>query len=104
MTTTIGTPVTILGKFQKQPAEVLDYDVDYTEWFSNRVDTPAIVDPFEIAAETGITVVGSSITGNIVKVILAGGTALTKYKITVRLTTTAGLIKEADFTVTVKEI
>lgn len=110
MTTTVGTPVQILGKFQKQPAEILDYDVDYTEWFSNRVDTPAVVSPVAIVSEPGITVVGSSITGMVVKVILSGGTAApvgatpSKYKITVRLTTTAGLVKEADFTVTVKEI
>jgi hypothetical protein len=101
MTTTIGTAVAILGKFQKQPSEILDYDVDYTDWFSNRVDTPA---SFTTVLETGITLAGSSRTGNVVKLILSGGTAGTKYKATVRLTTTAGLVKEADFTVTVKEI
>ena len=99
--TTIGTPVTILGKFQKQPAEILDYDVDYTEWFSNRLDTPA---SFVLTNDPGITVVGSSRNGNVVKAILSGGLAGEKYKITVRLTTTAGLVKEADFTVTVKEV
>ena len=26
--------VAVLGKFEKQPAEILDYDVDYTDWFS----------------------------------------------------------------------
>lgn len=102
--TIIGTPVAIVGKFQKQPSEILDYDVDYTDWFSNRIDTPASVNPVAIVAEAGITVVGSSITGDIVKVILSGGTSGTKYKITVRLTTASGLLKEADFTVTVKEI
>ena len=101
MTTTVGTPVSILGKFQKQPNEILDYDVDYSDWFSNRDDTPA---SFAIVAEPGITVVGSSRTGNVVKVVLSEGVALTKYKITVRLTTSAGLMKEADFTVTVKEV
>lgn len=108
--TTIGTPVQILGKFQKQSAEILDYDVDFTEWFSNRVDTPAVVSPLSIVAEAGITVVGSSLTGMVAKVILSGGTAAatgappSKYKITVRLTTTSGLVKEADFVVTVKDI
>ncbi len=36
--------------------------------------------------------------------VMEGGTAGTKYKITVKLTTTAGLVKEVDFTVLVKEI
>jgi hypothetical protein len=99
--TIIGTPVAILGKFQKQTDEVLDYDVDYTDWFSNRVDTPA---SFTAAVETGITMVGSSRNGNVVKVILSGGTNGTKYKVTVKLTTSDALVKEADFTVTVKDI
>lgn len=101
---TASTRVAILGRFQKQPDEILDYDVDYTEWFSNRADAPATVDPIAVTAEAGITVVGSSITGNVVKVILSGGVAGTKYKVTVRLTTTAGLVKEADFTVLVKAV
>lgn len=92
---------TILGKFSKQPAEVLDYDVDFTDWFSNRTDTPA---SFVVVVEPGITVFSSSRTGNIVKVVLSGGTSGGKYKVTVRLTTVLGLVKEADFQVTVKEI
>lgn len=91
----------ILGKFSKQPSEILDYDVDYTDWFKGRTDTPA---SFVVSAEPGITIVGSARTGNIIKVILSGGTSGTKYKITVRLTTAAGLVKEADFTVAVKEV
>ena len=35
---------------------------------------------------------------------LGGGTAGTKYKITVRLTTTSGLVKESDFELKVKEV
>lgn len=92
---------TILGKFIKQPAEVLDYDVDFTDWFSNRTDTPST---FEVTAEAGITVVGSSISGNIVKVVLSGGASGTRYKTTVRLTTALSLVKEADFQVLVKEV
>lgn len=92
----------ILGKFTKQPAEILDYDVDFTDWFSNRTDAPV---SFVVVAETGITVLSSTRVGNVVKVILSGGTNGTKYKITVRVTTTPGsLVKEADFTVTVKEV
>lgn len=92
---------TVLGKFTKQPNEILDYDVDYDDWFSNRTDTPS---SFAVTAEAGITVVDSSRSGNVVKVTLSGGTHLAKYKITVRLATAAGLVKEADFVVAVKEI
>lgn len=92
---------TILGKFAKQPSEVLDYDVDFSDWFSNRTDTPA---SYTVTVETGITKVADNRTGNVVKVILSGGTNGTKYKVTVLLTTSAGLVKEADFTVTVKAV
>lgn len=102
--TIVGAPVKIIGKFQKQPAEILDYDVDYTDWFSNRTDTPAAVTPISVTVETGITLVSSVLTGLIVKIILSGGTGGTKYKTTVRLTTAAGLVKEADFTVAVKAV
>lgn len=91
----------ILGKFSKQSAEVLDYDVDFTDWFSNRTDTP---ESFTSTAETGITVVSSARSGNVIKTVLSGGTSGTKYKVTVRLTTSANLVKEADFTVTVKDV
>lgn len=91
----------VLGKFVKQPSEVLDYDVDFSDWFSNRSDTPST---FTVTAETGITVVSSSRIGNVVKIILSGGTSGTKYKVTVKLTTTNLLVKEADFIVAVKEV
>lgn len=91
----------ILGKFVKQPAEVLDYDVDFTDWFSNRTDTPG---SFIVTAEPGITVVSSTRIGFVVKIILSGGASGTKYKLTVRLTTSNSLVKEADFVVAVKEV
>lgn len=93
--------MSILGKFVKQPSEVLDYDIDFTDWFANRTDTPA---SFVVTADTGITILGSSRTGNVVKVILSGGTSGTKYKVTVKLTTVGLLVKEADFLVSVKEV
>jgi hypothetical protein len=102
--------VAVLGKFEKQPAEILDYDVDYTDWFSNRTDTPAAVAPVAVIVEAGITLVTFSLTDLVVKVIISGGTAAAagitpnKHKVTVRMTTTAGLVKEADFTITIKEV
>ena len=91
----------LLGKFIKQPGEVLDYDVDFSEWFSNRTDGPAT---HTSVAETGLTIVSSQLSGNVVKVICSGGTSGSSYKVTVRLTTTAGLVKEVDFQVKIKEV
>lgn len=101
MTTKIGPSTALLGKFFKQVSEILDYDVDFTDWFSKRSDTPA---SYVVVVEAGITKITDSRVGFIVKVLLSGGTNGTRYKITVRMTSTAGLVKEVDFTVTVKDI
>lgn len=93
--------LSVLGKFVKQPNETLDYDVDYSDWFATRSDTPLSV---ATTVTTGITHVSSTIVGETVKVILSGGTSGTDYQITVRLTTAGGLVKEADFIVKVREI
>ncbi len=62
---------TILGRKLKQSGETLDYDVSYEDWFENRSDAPA---SHTVTADTGITVVTSSLTGEIVRVVLSGGT------------------------------
>ena len=91
----------ILGRYVKQPDEVLDYDVDYTDWFSNRTDTPTSHD---VVAAAGITLVTSARTGKVVKSVLSGGVDGEQYKITTRLTTSTGMVKEADFIVKVKAV
>jgi hypothetical protein len=95
--------VAILGKFEKQSGEILDYDVDFTKWFAARGLTPDIL---TVVAEAGITVVASSRTGAVVKIVLSGGTSGTQYKVTVTLTSTSApsLKREADFMVKVKDI
>jgi hypothetical protein len=94
---------TIIGRYEKQTAEVLDYYVLFDEWFDNRADLPQ---SFTVIADAGITVAASSLTGTTVKIVLGGGVSGTKYKITVRLTTNAtpAIVKEADFTVRIKDI
>ena len=92
--------MSLLGKYVKQSAEALDYDVDYTDWFQGRVGTPAAVSAF---ADAGINIVSTAIIGYVVKVVLSGGVTGNTYKVTVRLATTDGLLKEIDFAVAVKD-
>jgi len=92
--------MSILGTHTKQPGERLDYDVDFSTWFSGRGDTPAT---HTTTVDSGITLISSIRTGNVIKVTLEGGTSGQKYKVTLRLTTSAGLVREADFYVRVKE-
>lgn len=93
--------MSLLGRYTKQPAEVLDYEIDYTDWMEGRADLPA---GHVVAAEPGITVVGSARDGNKVTVALSGGADGQSYKITVLLTTTSGMVREADFQVSVKAV
>lgn len=94
---------TILGRRIKQSGETLDYDVSFEDWFENRSDAPA---SHTAAAETGLTLVTSSMTGNVVRVVVSGGTNGETYKVTVVLTTNAAtpIIKEAEFTVRIKDV
>lgn len=91
----------LLGRFTKQSTEVLDYDVDFTEWFSNRDDEPTT---FAVVVQTGLTLETSMMNAAVVKVVLSGGTDGETYKVTVRMHTTASLVKEADFTVRIKDV
>lgn len=92
---------TLLGKFIKQPGETLDYEVDFTEWFSNRIDEPL---SHTVIVEPGLTLVGSTRVGADVKIVIAGGQAGGQYKVTVRMQTSEGLVKEADFQIRVREV
>jgi hypothetical protein len=95
--------MSILGTFNKQPAEVLDYDVDFTSWLGS--DT--IVSQTSTVSPSGaLTITQSSIMSGskVVKNVCSGGTHGTRYKVTVQITTATNLIKQAEFNVSVKEI
>ncbi len=103
--------VSILAKFEKQPAEVLDYDVSFGRWFANRIDeisthTFVITRLLALDTETppSLHATSTSVEGRVVKVVLAGGVAGEKYRVGCRITTTAGLTKEAEFDLRVREV
>ena len=95
----------LLGTFTKQPGEVLDFDIDYSEVLAGRTDV--IASQTTSVSPSGVTVVGTTRNaGNtLVKVTVAGGTASNSYKITVTSTSTASpaLIYEDEVTVLVEE-
>lgn len=88
-----------LGKFIKEPADVLDYDVDFSEWIPSS-DSIATATP---TADTGITLGLTTITGNTVKQWVSGGTDGATYKITLTVTTTGGRTKQVEFHIKVKD-
>ena len=91
----------ILGNFTKQPVDVLDYDIDYSQWLT----TGDNVESINVAVEpSGLTVDNTFVNDPRVKIYLSGGTDGTTYKITVTTTTADGRVKQDEFKLKVKEI
>lgn len=93
----------MLGMIQKQPADQLDYDIDYSRWLPDGDTITTVTTTVEPGEEDHLEVVSASISGTTVKVWLAGGQDGWTYKVTVVIATTGGRIKEADFKVRVRD-
>lgn len=100
----------ILGKFTKQPAETLDFDIDFSEFLSDgdslvTVGDPPVPSPLDVVVSPvgltlGLTIV---VGGSVIKQWVSGGTDGQKYKITLTATSNAGRVKQVEFIVRVKE-
>lgn len=92
--------MSILGSFVKQPAEYIDYDIDYSKW----LEASETISSQTTTATAGITV-SSSINGSgkITKTWVSGGLNGSTYKVTVMVTTSIGRIKESEFYIRSKE-
>jgi hypothetical protein len=90
-----------LEEFPKQPGDTITYRFDYRDWLTDMGDTAQSA---VVTAETGITVVSSSVASGYVNVKLSGGTDGESYVVTSALTTSGGHVKEAEITIKVKEI
>ena len=98
--------MTILAKFEKQPADVQDYNIDYNEWLAGLEDTapgPATSSNMTVTADAGIAVNRYTLVNGVATVWLAGGTDGQTYKVTVTVTTVGGRKKQAEIKVKVKE-
>lgn len=91
----------IIGLAQKQPAEYLDYNVDFTEWMpADDVIASATV---AVLPEGELTVDTISIATPIIKFWAAGGLTGKTYKLTIKITTEGGRIKEDELKIRVRE-
>ena len=100
----------IIGKFTKQPAEVLDYDIDFSEFLADgdtlvSVGDPAVPSPLNVVVTPAGLALGPTceLGGVGIKQWLSGGTAGTTYKVTVTATSNAGRIKQVEFVIRVKD-
>ena len=95
-----------LGNFTKQPVEIIDYDIDYSEWLSPVVDTVAsttaiVTSATEAAPMLEIDSIMESSTT--VKLWVSGGTGGVSYKVTVQMTTAGGRLDESELVFKVKD-
>lgn len=90
-----------IGSQLKQPVEVQDYDVDYSQWLTTGDNVQSATVTVEPA---GLTVGAIVINDPRVKVWLSGGMNGVTYKVTVTATTADGRVKQDEFKVKVKDI
>lgn len=96
----------ILAKYEKQPAEVKDYDIDYAEWLGPVGDTVAsttaiVTSVTEAVPTLEIDSIEESTTT--VKLWVSGGTGGVSYKVTVQMTTAGGRLDESELVFKVKD-
>ena len=86
----------ILKKFNPQPTDYQDYDIDFNTWLASFTPVDTISGTPTITVDSGITLASSSFAGGILKVWMTGGINGGSYKLTARATTTAGRIKTVE--------
>lgn len=96
----------ILDKYIKQPAEVKDYDIDFSEWLPTG-DTISTYEG-EVVCLTDeddeeLVIDSQSATSTTLKTWLSGGTDGQTYKVTVTVTTAGGRVDQSEFKVKVKD-
>jgi hypothetical protein len=96
----------ILAKYEKQPAEVKDYDIDYSDWLipaEDTIDTITTTVTSETQATPTLEVDYTQNTITVAKLWISGGTVGTQYKITVLMTSEGGRIDESELIFSIKD-
>jgi hypothetical protein len=91
----------IIGNITKQKAEVVDVDIDYTNWLQKN---DAVVKASVVSDITGIGISSVEVYNTYIRIWVSSGDNDTKYKLTVTATTDQGRVKEDEIIVKVKEI
>lgn len=92
----------LLGTFKKQPADKLDYAIDFS---GSLPEGDAISNATVTIDQAGLTQHGEALVNDrTVKVWFSAGTNGTTYKVTVTATSTQGRIKQNEFRIKVKDI
>lgn len=85
--------------FIKDPAAVLDYGFDWSEW----LDENETIEQSTWSVPEGLTLDDSNHTGTLAVAWLSDGTAGSVHRVTNRITTSAGRTEERSLTIRVEE-
>lgn len=91
----------IIGTFTKQPREVIDIDITTAAFFAGRGDA---LQSYTVETPAGITLQSNTRQGDIIKLLIAGGTTGTSHTVTVLVTTTTGVVAEDEIRINVLEV
>lgn len=92
----------VLTTFEKQPADVLDYDIDYSAWLPDNDSVSSVsfsVAPNGLLVDAAIVLDG----GKRVKLWVEGGENGVTYKVDVTATTVLSRVKQDELRFRVKE-
>ena len=95
--------MTILAKFEKQPADIQDFDIDFTEWLTGMQDTAPGPTGAAVVCDDGLDIPLFTLVDGVVKVWTSGGADGVTYKITATVTTIGGRTKQAEIKVRVRD-
>lgn len=92
----------LIATFEKQPAERLDYDIDYSSWLASG---DKIISATSVITPTGQMEAISTITqlGKRAKLWVSQGVAGVTYKVEVTVTTEQGRVKQDEVSFRCKE-
>lgn len=93
--------MTVLSIFTQQPADVLDYDVEYADFL---VPPDALASATVAVTPTGLTVAAPVKVGTRYKLWVSGGTSSVTYKVTITVTTTLGRTKQDELKFKIKDV
>lgn len=101
-----ATSMSLLGKFSKQPAETLDYEINFADYLPSTDAIDSVASPPVVLVEpAGLTLVGTPIVlNNSVKLWFSGGNDGVTYKVTLTVTTEQGRVKQNEFKIKVKDV
>lgn len=93
----------LIATFEKQPADVLDYDIDYATWLPDNDALNSVSASVLPAGDLLVDLILLIENNTRVKLWVSGGTAGTTYKIEVTVTTTDGRVKQDEIRFRCKE-